>query len=161
MSLKLRERHPELRTRDYYHAIRRTLRAYLGSEVFRVVHASVQNTHLHFLVEAASKRELTRGVHSLAVALSYAIAGGRRTKTFRERYHATKIVTPRQARNCLAYVLNNWRRHREDCVSRRAFDAPVDAYSSGVMFTGWAECPPFRLPAGTSRCRRHRRRPSC
>lgn len=148
VSLKLRERHPELRTRDYYHAIRKVLATFLGREDIRFVHASVQNTHLHFLVEAESKRALTRGMQSLTVALSYAIGGGRRTVTFRERYHATQITTPRQARNALAYVLNNWRRHREDCVSLRHFQAPVDAYSSGVTFTGWAGPPPFTLPRG-------------
>lgn len=147
VSLKLRSRHPDLRTRDYYRAIRKVLATYLGRDDIRFVHASVQNTHLHFLVEAQSKRALTRGMQSLTVALSYAIGGGR-TVTFRERYHATQITTPRQARNALAYVLNNWRRHREDCVSLRHFDAPVDAYSSGVTFTGWAGCPAFRLPAG-------------
>jgi REP element-mobilizing transposase RayT len=147
VSLKLRERHPDLRTRDYYHAIRRVLATYLGREDIRFVHASVQNTHLHFLVEAESKHALTRGMRSLTVALSYAIGGGR-SNTFRERYHATQIKTPRQARNTLAYVLNNWRRHREDCVSLRHFDAPVDPYSSGVTFAGWTGRPAFTLPAG-------------
>ena len=41
-------------------------------------------------------------------------------------------------RNALAYVLNNWRKHRED-----RFGLPstwtVDPFSSGVRFSGWRE----------------------
>ena len=47
------------------------------------------------------------------------------------------ITTPRQARNALAYVLNNWRRHREDQVSPATFTASLDAYSTAFHFDGW------------------------
>jgi hypothetical protein len=62
----------------------------------------------------------------------------RRGNVFVDRYHAEIITTPRQARRSLAYVLNNWRKHRED----RDGDAAtwnVDPYSSGVLFLGWKE----------------------
>jgi hypothetical protein len=38
-------------------------------------------------------------------------------------------------RNCLAYVLNNWRHHEED---RRA-PSHLDPFSSAVAFEGWKE----------------------
>ena len=58
---------------------------------------------------------------------------------FTDRYHATSIATPRQARHALAYVLNNWRRHREDHAGVGERRALVDRYSSGIAFGGWAE----------------------
>ena len=64
------------------------------------------------------------------------MACGRRGKVF-ARYHATEITNPRQARNTLAYVLNNWRHHRED-TSRREV---IDPYSTGYAFDGWREPP--------------------
>jgi hypothetical protein len=139
--MRARARFPELRRRDYYTIIRNVLATYLGREDFRVVHGSIQDTHFHFLIEATSKRALSRGAQSLAIRLSKALTGGR-GKVFVERYHAVQIRTARQARTTLAYVLNNWRRHRADGMGQ----SPVDPYSSGVTFTGWSERFRLRLP---------------
>jgi hypothetical protein len=57
---------------------------------------------------------------------------------FPERYPAEVITCPRQARNTLAYVLNNWRKHGEHRV-RGARLWRIDPYSSGACFTGWLE----------------------
>ena len=45
---------------------------------------------------------------------------------------------PVWGRHALAYVLNNWRKHRED---REAFARgwKVDPYSTGALFSGWKE----------------------
>ena len=48
-----------------------------------------------------------------------------------------QITTARYARHALAYVLNNWRRHREDFANGREIAAHLDPYSSGVSFDGW------------------------
>jgi hypothetical protein len=66
---------------------------------------------------------------------------------FTDRYHAEVIRSPRQCRNELAYVLNNWRRHGEDVGAPRT---KVDPYSSGVAFAGWegGEGVPFMWPRG-------------
>ncbi|HEU4612214.1 MAG TPA: hypothetical protein VFS15_09055, partial [Kofleriaceae bacterium] len=57
---------------------------------------------------------------------------------FPDRFHQEIISTPKQARHALAYVLNNWRKHRED---RWDFSAGwnVDPYSTGSHFDGWKE----------------------
>jgi len=60
-------------------------------------------------------------------------------KVFAHRYHASQIKTARYARRALAYVLNNWRHHREDVVDARCRAAKLDPYSSGIAFTGWTE----------------------
>lgn len=64
---------------------------------------------------------------------------------FPDRYHAEIISSRRRARSALAYVLNNWRRHREDQASYTA-GWYVDPFSSGVSFTGWKEGA-WRVPA--------------
>jgi len=103
---------------------------------------SVSQVHvLHFLVEAADRRALTRGMQSLAInaARAYHHSHGRGRvscgKVFAYRYHATQIRTPWHARHALAYVLNNWRRHRLD-YGRKS--EQLDAYASGASFTGWS-----------------------
>src|SRR5436309_2492845 len=55
-----------------------------------------------------------------------------------------KLGSPRQARNAIAYVINNWRRHDED----RGSFAATDKFSSGPVFDGWLEVRGFVLPAG-------------
>jgi hypothetical protein len=55
---------------------------------------------------------------------------------FTDRFHEEIITTPRQARRALAYVLNNWRKHREDRV-RVAQTWNVDPFSTGALFDGW------------------------
>ena len=147
VTMRVRRHFPELRGRDWWALIRKTLTRYLGREDFCIVHGSIQNNHFHFLIEASGKRTLTRGVQSLAINLARALNGGI-GKIFPYRYHAVQITTPRQARNTLAYVLNNWRRHREDFAGGRQLRAPVDPYSSGVTFTGWTIPPRFTVPAG-------------
>lgn len=123
-----------------YQAIRRTLIRYLGRMDFRIVHISIQHNHLHLVTEANDKRALSRGMQSFAINAARAInaAWGRAGKVFEFRYHATQIKTDRYARNVLSYVLNNWRRHREDFYDGASRTAVLDEYSSAVSFEGWA-----------------------
>ncbi|MBA3405643.1 MAG: transposase [Gemmatimonadaceae bacterium] len=128
---------PRLRQRRIYRAIRRVLQRCLGRADFRVIHVSIQRDHLHLIVEAQNQLALTRGMQRLTIIAARAInaAVGRRGKVFKFRYKAKQITTHRYANNVLAYVLNNWRRHREDVRSTAA----LDAYSSGPSFTGWTK----------------------
>jgi hypothetical protein len=59
----------------------------------------------------------------------------RRGTVFPDRFHQEIITSPRQARNALSYVLNNWRKHGED----RTRTWNVDPFSTGVLFCGWRE----------------------
>jgi hypothetical protein len=64
---------------------------------------------------------------------------GRTGAVFAERYSARELRSPREARNCRAYVLNNARRHdfqRGELWPRGA----VDPYSSWAWFDGWRDC---------------------
>lgn len=130
-----------------YDAIRRAVATCIGRTDFRIVHVSIQRDHLHLLVEADHKRALANGVRAFMISATQNLNGltGRRGKVFPRRYQAVQLTTPQEVRAGLCYVLNNWRRHREDREAR----AQVDRYSSGVLFDGWAgKTRPFELPAG-------------
>jgi REP element-mobilizing transposase RayT len=140
-----------LRKRHAYQAARQALAKQLGRDDFRVVHVSVQHNHVHLIVEADSKQALARGMQGLCSSMSRRL--NRRLErtgpVFAHRYDARAITSPRQARNCTSYVLNNWRRHREDYASTQARRAVVDPYSSGSAFDGWRDLDePLEFPAG-------------
>jgi hypothetical protein len=146
--MRVRKDVPRLRQGRTYRAIRRAVMKCLGQRAFRVCHLSIQGNHLHFLVEAANKRALGSGMQRLNILAAKALNRELRRKgsVFEYRYHATAITNPRQARNALAYVLNNWRRHREDEGCERARWAALDPYATGLAFDGWANGT-FRAPA--------------
>jgi REP element-mobilizing transposase RayT len=136
-----------LRRRFTYRAIREATLTIARREDFRIVHVSIQRTHIHLLVEAQHKQALASGMQGfqisaakhLNVAISQGKPGTRRRGTvFPDRYHAEIITSPRQARHTLTYVLMNWRKHQED--RREATRSwVIDWFSSAAMFPGWAE----------------------
>lgn len=122
-----------------FQALRAATIAVAKHEDFRIVHLSIQRTHVHLLVEAAHKTALARGMKAFQISAAKRMNAAlkwevrRRGQVFADRYHAEVIRSPRQARRALAYVLNNWRKHREDRGQRWN----VDPFSSGCSFTGW------------------------
>jgi putative transposase len=150
-----------LRTRDAYMAIREAAIVVLKREDFRIVHLSIEGTHIHLLVEAENRRALSCGMRAFegsaakhlnaafskaggwwerkrAARLGQALPVRRKGRVFADRYHETVITKPKQARHALAYVLNNWRRHRED-RSERARGWLIDPFATGWAFDGWKE----------------------
>ena len=128
-----------------YDAIRSVLFHFLAHPDMRVVHISIQQTHLHLIVEATDKAALSRGMKSFATRSARAInaASKRKGKVFKFRYHAKQIRTERYARNAIAYVLNNFRRHGEPIAA----NCVLDPYSSAVSFTGWKKNRKWTLPS--------------
>ena len=125
-----------LRTRHAYRAVRGALATCAARTDYRVVHVSIQANHVHLLVEADDKRALTRGMQGFAISAAKRLnreLRRRRGDVFPFRYHATPVTSPTQARNAIAYILNNWRRHKNDVR------APwrIDPYSSAEQFHGW------------------------
>jgi REP element-mobilizing transposase RayT len=156
-----------LRKRHFYKALREATIAValrelhvLESGAFRIVHISIQRNHVHLLVEADHKRALSRGMQAFQIsaakhlnralslksislgkskaAMRALMQNRRRGTVFPDRFHQEIITTPTQARRALAYVLNNWRKHRED-RAEAARTWKVDPYSTGVLFDGWKE----------------------
>ncbi|MEJ7599638.1 MAG: transposase [Kofleriaceae bacterium] len=141
-----------LRTRGTYLAIRKALVVTFTREDFRIVHLSIQDTHVHLLVEADHREALARGMKAFQIsaakhlnaAISARRSERRRGSVFPDRYHAVVIRSPRQARSTLAYVLNNWRKHGEHRANvSRGWE--VDLFSSGLTFDGWRDLETVRI----------------
>lgn len=132
VTLKLSRGLPRLRNALAHRAVRSALAAG-AKEDFRVVEYSVQNDHLHMIVETDDERSLSRWMKGLAVRLARALnrLWKRIGTVFPDRYHARSLTTPRAVRIALVYVLGNARKHG-------AWSEPVpDVYSSGSSFDGW------------------------
>ncbi len=121
---------------------------------FRIVHVSIQRSHIHLIVEAANRKQLWKGMQAFSISAARQInasLGRPHGSVFADRYHAVPLRSPRQVRNCIAYVLNNWRHHGTD---RDALKKPwkIDPYSSASAFDGWKQRQAagvyYRAPAG-------------
>lgn len=97
------------RTGRTYAVLRRVLAFALGNPDFRICHISIQQRHLHLIVEASSREALTLGIQTFSIRAARAINRDRHTrgKVFAFRYHDSQITTAKYARHALAYVLKN------------------------------------------------------
>ncbi|MBL8722222.1 MAG: hypothetical protein JNL79_39945 [Myxococcales bacterium] len=104
---------PSLRSMEVFPAVVSAIRASQGA-AFRVLHFSVQDNHVHLLVEATDSAALRKGARSLAVRLARAVnrACGRQGRVLDDRYHTRALRTPREVRFALAYVLFNFKKHQ-------------------------------------------------
>ena len=133
---------PPLRTEQLFPAVRGGLaRASRGG--LRVLQFSVQRDHVHLLVEAVDVRVLSRGIQGLAIRIARAVNRvlRRRGRVWIDRFHARALRTPREVRNALVYVLQNWKKHARGACG-------LDWRSSAIWFCGWWT--PIPLPRGTS-----------
>jgi putative transposase len=133
-----------LRSARAFVAVRSALAA-ASSERFRIVHFSIQSDHLHAIVEAHDKEALAGGVRGLAIRLARTVNRvlGRHGPLWGDRYHARALTSPRETRNCIRYVLFNFRKHRP-ADSRR-----IDPCSSAPWFDGFREPVPRALDPPT------------
>jgi len=135
-----------MRRRDMYRALREATITVARRDDVRIIHVSIQGTHVHLIVEARGRMALARGMQAFQIsaakhvnaAITKRTGTRRRGRVFCDRYHARSLRTPRQVRNALAYVLNNWRHHGED-RGRRTKAWKVDPFSTGWSFDGWKE----------------------
>ena len=126
---------PNFRLQTLYSAFEATFRR-TRREGFRIVEYSVQENHVHLIVEADDKDTLARGMKSFAVRanrLVNAKLGRPRGKIWSDRYHRRDLTSPRQVRNALVYCLCNYKKHQ-----RARTGAPfIDSASSARWFQGW------------------------
>jgi REP element-mobilizing transposase RayT len=125
---------------------------------FRVVHFSVQDDHVHLIVEAAADG-LARGVQGLAIRIARHVNAllGIRGTFWGDRFHSRELARPRAVRNAIVYVLMNVKKHLRNwgdavdpCSSAPWFfridrrDAPVRSSSTWLGTTGWTRYGPIR-----------------
>ena len=139
---KLSPELPRLRRRAEFEVVREAIRAGNEREGFRVVAFSVLSNHLHYVIEAKSTVELSRGVQGLAIRIAKNLnrLWQRRGKVFLERFHARLAKGMHAVRRSLVYVLQNARKH-----GIRIPKGEPDPYSSGPWFRYW------KLPFGVKR----------
>ncbi|MCE9572895.1 MAG: transposase, partial [Deltaproteobacteria bacterium] len=125
----------KLRRRAGWLAVRHGLAITCRRSDFRICHLSVQGNHVHLIVEADSHMSLARGMQGFQIACArrFNAHTNRRGGVFADRYHPRPLATLRETRNALAYVLNNWRRHREDIT---AHNLAFDPFASARAFDG-------------------------
>jgi len=89
----------------------------------RVVHYSIQGTHLHLIVECDDPSAFSRAVQGLAIRLARALnrIAGRVGRVFADRFHAHVMKALGEVANAVRYVLENVRHHlREDVAPEGA-----------------------------------------
>jgi REP element-mobilizing transposase RayT len=123
---------PSLRRDLARRTLERALAAGSDRFGFRLIHYSIQTTHLHLIVEASDRRALARGMQGLSIRIARALNRLWRHNgaVFGDRYHARILRTPREVRNALAYALLNARKHGIDMRG-------IDPCTSGEAFDGW------------------------
>ena len=141
VTLRARGGLPSLRAERIYGMFRSVLldqrkRRYASS--FQVVEFSVQQDHLHLIVEANgpdAHRELRSGVSGLVIAFAKRLNMmlGRRGKVWGDRWHGRELASPTEVRNALVYVFRNLAKHGTRIIG---YDA-VDPLSSAPRFAGW------------------------
>ena len=146
-----------LRKHSRLKEIRAALRA--ASERFKmqVVHFSIQGNHLHLIVEADGRRELSRAMQGLAVRLAIKLnrLAQRHGTVFADRYYARVLRSPRDVANTLRYVLENYRKHARETLPwswkdpfATSTDAPLHEPSVWLLREGWRHAkPPSKLSA--------------
>jgi REP element-mobilizing transposase RayT len=143
-----------LRDDNVYEAVRcatSTVAKWAGN--VRIVHMSIQSSHLHLLVEATHRFALSSGMQAFQISaakrINRAVSIGqprRRGRVFTDRYHAEVLVTPTQVHHAINYILNNWRHHGEH-TRLEASAWTLDRFSSAVLFRDWREGS-WQIPVG-------------
>src|SRR6185503_14674738 len=121
-------------------ALRRLERAFrLGKERtgFALLHYSIQQDHLHLMVEVKDRRKLSRGLQALGIRVAKSLNSfwrRRRGRVLAERYFAAAVEGWRQIWRTVRYILNNGRKHGSWTVKGRP-----DPYSSGSWYLPWRQ----------------------
>ena len=86
---------------------RRLVERMNAKDVVQVIEFSIQHDHVHMVVEAEGKAELSSAMNGLASSFARGInkLWKRRGDVFLDRYHSMAIDTPSAMRSVLRYVL--------------------------------------------------------
>jgi hypothetical protein len=148
VTLRARRGLPSLRAEVVNRMLRRILhgqrhgRRY--SKVFQVVELTIQDDHLHFIVEATgvvatgmvdAPDALRSGVSGLVIAFAKRLNKllSRRGKVWGDRFHSRDLRSPTEVRRALVYVFRNVARHGAFLYGHDM----VDQLSSAPRFTRW------------------------
>ena len=154
VTLKLRRGLPRLRTPRCYRVLERAFRAGKEKPGFGLCQFSVQDDHLHLIVEADGRWDLTRGMQGLVIRIAKALNrhwGGRHGPVFAERYFSRALTKRNEIWRAFRYVLCNARKH-----GKWFSKTQPDPFSSGRWFTRWLNGSQIRRPLRDPPVRRSR-----
>jgi putative transposase len=141
VTLRARSGLPSLRSERIYgmfSSVLRDQRKRRYASSFQVVEFTVQDDHLHLIVEARgpnAHRELRSGVSGLVIAFAKRLNMmlSRRGKVWGDRWHGRELGSPREVRNALVYVFRNAAKHGTTMIGQDV----VDVMSSALRFQEW------------------------
>ncbi len=124
-----------------------------NSARFRLAHYSVQENHLHLIVEAEDKQALSSAMRGLMIRIARRVNRllFRIGRFWADRWHGNVLTSPRQVRNALVYVLKNRQKHaatppndgRKSHAAHRVRAGSsagwLDPLSSAQWFDGFAD----------------------
>jgi REP element-mobilizing transposase RayT len=115
---------------------KQTTRPY--EKTFQVVHFSIQDNHLHLVVEADDDA-LRTGVSGFVISFARRLNRmlERKGSVWADRYHRRDLTTPREVHHVLTYVFNNFLKHGARVVGFPPGHGVADVYSSSPRFWGW------------------------
>jgi len=144
VTVKLRQHLPALRRKAERNALWTHFSRGKDRFGFRLLHFAILNDHLHFVVEAADRAALSRGLQGLLIRLARGLnkLWGRKGKVFADRYHDRALKSPREVRNALVYVLGNalgnGKKHAAQGRMIPRTTGP-DVFTSAPWFDGFVE----------------------
>jgi len=102
--LKVGREVPPLRTARLVRELERSWREACERERFRLVHYSIQNDHVHMIVEASSARDLACGLKEVAARFARGVnrVFRRAGRVLADRCYVHVLRTPREVRNAIA-----------------------------------------------------------
>ncbi|MDB5220441.1 MAG: hypothetical protein JWO86_8368 [Myxococcaceae bacterium] len=140
VTLRARRGLPSFRTEVVNDVLRDVLigqrkKRYAGD--FQVVEFSIQDNHLHMIVEASEHDALRSGVSGLVIAFAKRLNKKlrRRGKVWGDRWHGRELETPQEVRRALVYVFRNAAKHGTTFIG----DGFVDPFSSAWRFVGFTK----------------------
>ena len=161
--MRARDGLPSLREPVIMREVMRRIRAANASSrlraLFRIVHFSIQDDHVHLVVESETDA-LSRGVQGLAIRIARHVNALLRIRGsfWGDRFYARELTNPRAVRNALVYVLMNVKKHAprwgeaiDPCSSAPWFfaqrderDSPVRGSFTWLGSKGWLRHGPIR-----------------
>ena len=135
---RLKEGLPELRRPKVLRALEAAFRAAKRKDGFGILAYSLQDTHIHMIVEGESAEQVSRGMQGLGVRLTRQLNRLWERKgegsVFRERFKQIPLDGYKRINAAFNYVLNNALKHG----AKRADNRP-DRYSSAPWYPNLAE----------------------
>ena len=134
VTMKMAKNVKGLRGRRMYKAVEAALWAAARNEDGLVCDFSVQNDHLHLVIDASNSKAMRSAVSGLAIRVAKAINSlcRRKGRVFDDRYHARVLRTPTEVRRVRHYVRDNFRKHLRERLQTERTQAEAAWISEGI-----------------------------